>query len=300
MTRCLALLALLLAACSTGLHALAGGDDTSISVGGPGETGLGSPLDSGDTADSATDTAADTAVTGDHAPVADAGADQTGNVGDVIQLDGSGSYDPDGDVLTWQWTFDSVPQGSTATLLNADQSDPRFYADVSGTFTVRLTVSDGQLSASDTADVVIAVPNTPPVADAGPDQTVSAGDTVQLNGNASYDPEGQPLTWQWQIVTRPAGSTTVLSDDQSMMPRFTADQAGTYTVQLVVNDGTFDSAPDTMLVTAQSTDSGTCLSCQAMARRALRERLSMGNAASGPGLVLLPLLVLFWQRKRRD
>lgn len=293
MRRRLALLTVLLVACSTGLSPYAGTDDSGIDVGGPGDTGFGGPLDTADTADSATDTAAD-----DQAPVADAGDDLSGLVGDVVQLDGSGSYDPDGDVLDWQWTFVTQPQGSTSTLLNADQPTPRFYADVPGTFTIRLTVSDGQLAASDDVDVVVEQPNDPPIADAGPDQTVSAGDMVQLDGSASYDPEGSVLTWHWQLINRPSGSTAVLIDDQSAMPRFAVDQAGTYTVQLVVDDGTFDSSPDSMQVTAQSTDSGTCLSCQAMARQALRERLSAGRDASGPGLVLLPLLVLFWQRKR--
>ncbi|MGA7981603.1 MAG: PASTA domain-containing protein, partial [Chromatiaceae bacterium] len=53
--------------------------------------------------------------------------------------------------------------------------------------------------------------NTPPVADAGPDQTVFVTNLVTLNGGGSSDTDGDPLTFRWVLVLAPAGSTAVLS-----------------------------------------------------------------------------------------
>jgi glucuronoarabinoxylan endo-1,4-beta-xylanase len=85
-------------------------------------------------------------VKANHPPIADAGDNQSAVVGDTVTFDGSGSSDPDGDMLTYQWTFSSVPAGSTADLNDADTVSPSFIADVPGIFEVSLIVNDGTLS----------------------------------------------------------------------------------------------------------------------------------------------------------
>lgn len=94
--------------------------------------------------------------------------------------------------------------------------------------------------------------NTPPVADAGRDQTLMAGTTVQLDGRASSDPDGGPLMlrFHWTLATLPTGSGAVLADPQAPQPTFVADVGGTYTVELVVDDGREASAVDTVTITA--------------------------------------------------
>lgn len=89
-------------------------------------------------------------------PIADAGLDLDGVTGIAVQLDGSGSDDADGDTLAFSWTFDGVPDLSTATLQDADSSAARFVPDVRGTYVVRLTVDDGAATAEDTVTVVVA------------------------------------------------------------------------------------------------------------------------------------------------
>lgn len=75
-------------------------------------------------------------------PVADAGGDQTVSPGSEVILDGSGSYDPDNDPLTYLWTLAS-PEGSNAVLSDATIVNPTFTADVEGIYVARLVVNDG-------------------------------------------------------------------------------------------------------------------------------------------------------------
>jgi hypothetical protein len=186
-------------------------------------------------------------------PVANAGPDQSVAVGQTVQLNGTGSSDPEGSPLTFAWSFVSRPAGSTATLANPTSVTPSFVADRSGNFVVQLIVSDGSLlSAPDT--VLISTNNTPPVANAGPDQTVDAGTPVQLDGTGSSDANNDPLSFAWSLTTRPQGSTAAIANALTPTPTFTADRPGLYTAQLIVNDGSVDSAPDTVNITARNRD----------------------------------------------
>ena len=90
-----------------------------------------------------------------------------------------------------------------------------------------------------------------PTADAGEDQTVATGATVQLDGFGSSDPENDPLTYTWTL-SDPDGNDATLSDATIVAPTFVADVDGTYVATLVVNDGTSDSAPDTVEVAAEA------------------------------------------------
>ena len=83
---------------------------------------------------------------------------------------------------------------------------------------------------------------------AGTDPTVLLGQTVQLNGTGSSDPEGMLLTFKWALVSRPMGSTATLSDTTIADPVFVADRTGMYVAQLIVNDGTVDSAPSSVTI----------------------------------------------------
>ena len=123
-------------------------------------------------------------------------------------------------------------------------------ADVAGNYVAQLNVDDGALSDVDT--VVIQTENQLPIADAGTDQTVTIGDEVSLNGNASSDPDGDLISYLWTIASAPTGSNAMLSDASSAAPTFTADAVGDYVIELIVNDGEDDSSVDSLTVTAEA------------------------------------------------
>ena len=197
------------------------------------------------TVDSAVDTV--TISTLNSAPVADAGPDQSVFVNDLVILDGSGSSDVDGNLLTYSWVFTTKPNGSLATLSDPNIVNPTFTVDMFGTYVLSLVVNDGTVDgAVDT--VTISTLNSAPVADAGPDQSVFVNDLVILDGSGSSDVDGNLLTYSWAFTTKPNGSLTTLNDPNNVNPTFTVDMFGTYVLSLVVNDGTVDSAVDTVTI----------------------------------------------------
>jgi RHS repeat-associated protein len=181
------------------------------------------------------------------APAAYAGPDQTVFVLEFVQLDGSGSSDVDGDPLTYSWVLDDAPAGSYAVLSNKFVVNPAFVPDLPGTYTISLVVNDGYLDSA--IDIVlVATENSAPVADAGPDQEAVIGDTVILDGSGSSDADGDPLTYQWAIISRPENSLATLVNPETINPSFVPDEVGSYVAQLIVNDATVNSDPDTSLV----------------------------------------------------
>jgi PKD domain len=185
-------------------------------------------------------------------PVANPGPNQTVFVESTVTLNGGGSTIGAGTgSLTYSWTLQSAPDGSMAVLSNANTMVAALVPDVPGTYIVRLTVNDG--SGSDSANVTVSTENSPPVANAGPNQTVAMGATVQLNGSQSSDVDGDPLRYSWSFVSLPPTSLAALSSSRNVTTTFVADVAGTYIIQLVVNDGTFNSQPSTVSVTTGNT-----------------------------------------------
>jgi hypothetical protein len=156
-----------------------------------------------------------TGTVGNSPPVANAGPAQTVFVGTTVSLDGSQSSDIDGDPLTYHWVLMSIPPGSAAILSNPTAVHPTFVVDHPGAYTVQLVVNDGKVDSAP-ATVVISTQNSPPVAHAGPNQTVFVGTTVRLDGSTSSDVDGDALTFHWSLTSVPVGSTVTLSDPSAV------------------------------------------------------------------------------------
>jgi hypothetical protein len=184
------------------------------------------------------------------APVARAGDNVTiANLGGSTTLDNL-SYDPDGQDLTYDWAVISRPYGSTADVSDAAAENPSFTPDKKGAYIIQITVSDGDFTNSDT--VVVTCSNQTPAANAGVAININFGQTAQLNGSAS-DPDSDPLTYAWTVVSRPAGSTAELSNAAILNPTFTPDVQGSYQFALVATDNSgLSSAPSTVAVSTNN------------------------------------------------
>jgi methionine-rich copper-binding protein CopC len=186
-------------------------------------------------------------TTSNTTPVANAGPAQTVAMGAIVQLDGSGSSDIDGNTLTYHWTLECSP-GITPPLSDPDIVNPTFEIGLADRCTATLIVHDGTINSAPDP-VTISTINSKPEANAGPDQVVSAGSTVTLS-SSSTDPDGDALTYQWSFISVPAGSNAVLSNPTTPSPTFVPNVIGEYIVQLIVNDGELSSDPDPVTITA--------------------------------------------------
>ncbi len=192
-------------------------------------------------------------------PTADAGPDQTVASGAAVSLDGTGSTPNNaGQTLSYLWTQTSGPD---VTLADPGTATPDFTAPTllpgaaNATLVFSLVVNDGiENSTADTVSVTVTAPaNVAPTANAGPDQTVTAGAAVTLDGSASdANNPNQPLVFAW---TQTGGPNVVLTGDTTDSPTFAAppllpgEADIVLTFSLVVNDTIVDSAPDTVVIT---------------------------------------------------
>lgn len=192
--------------------------------------------------DGATDTDTLQVTVNNVAPAANAGPDQTVNEGDTVTFNGSGS-DAGGDGLTFEWDFDY--DGSNFTVDATDQNPSITFPDGPATRTIalRVTDSDGAVSAVDTAQVT--VNNVAPTARANASATtITLGEAITFDGSASSDPGADTLTYQWDFGDTNTGS--------GVNPTYTYSSAGQYDVTLTVTDEDGASDTDTIQITVNN------------------------------------------------
>jgi len=152
------------------------------------------------------------AVQTNQLPAADAGLDSLIYSAQQAILNGSNSTDPDGEDLTYSW---SQLSGPVVQIVDADQAMatvivPTVTENTILTFQLEVTDSDEEIG-TDTV-IVTVQPNTPPVANAGVDQTAVAGDIVMPDGSGSSDAESA-ISYQWSQISGPlvflTGASTV-------------------------------------------------------------------------------------------
>ena len=175
-------------------------------------------------------------------PIAIISAPQIIKIGDEVTIDGTGSYDPDGDTITYQWQLSFRPNDSQTTLSSLTEPTTRLYIDKEGTYTIELQVNDGKTT-SDITKISLSTGNVAPVAIAGTDRNAVVGTQCYLDASSSYDPNNDELVYIWEIISKPDGSQAELFDANSPKPYFIPDVEGDYEIQLIVSDGKLFSKP---------------------------------------------------------
>jgi gliding motility-associated-like protein len=194
---------------------------------------------------SASDNAQITVVAANQSPIANAGVDFAITLPtNSTSVPGSGT-DPDGTIASYAWTQVSGP--NTATLANNTTSSLSASGLIAGSYTFRLTVTDNQASTGfDDIKVTVnaAAVNTIPVANAGPDKTVTLPTNSVILSGSGTDADGSIASYNWSKVS---GPTVTLVNNAT--PNVTANNlvAGTYVFRLTVRDNL--NAPGTDLVT---------------------------------------------------
>jgi hypothetical protein len=189
-------------------------------------------------------------------PTADAGADRTLEMPvdglATTTLDGSNSKDPEGAALLFSWAQSSGP---VAQIVNPNSAITEARFQSPGVFVFGLTVRDDKAaSAQDTVTITVnARPNTAPIANAGPDQTIPVTFTrptsTVLDGSASSDPDGQIQLYMWSQVGGPIAmiQTPTLAITEVLVP-----SPGVYEFELQVTDDKGATAKDSVRVTVTS------------------------------------------------
>jgi len=121
--------------------------------------------------------------------------------------------------------------------------------------TFELTVGAGGLSTSDTVNITVKNVNHAPVADPGSDQTVNEDVPVTLSGIHSYDPDGDPVAYQW---VQTGGPAVTLTGADTAAPAFTAPLipggfggSAVLTFQLAVSDNALSDTKPVMVTVEQ-------------------------------------------------
>jgi RHS repeat-associated protein len=171
------------------------------------------------------------------APVVNAGADQTVTLPtDTVNLSGTVTDDgsPEGGALTTAWSKISGPGEVTFGDAASASTTAAFAA--AGTYVLRLTADDSELTSSDDLLVVVNPQNFPPTVGAGPDQTIVLTNPAVLSGTYSDDglPEGSTLGVTWSKVSGPGAVT--FEDPGAEATTATFGEEGTYVLRLTVSD----------------------------------------------------------------
>ncbi|WP_121822780.1 PKD domain-containing protein [Halostella salina] len=167
-------------------------------------------------------------------PLADAGLDQTVSLGSTVLLDATGSRDPDGNISAYSWQI-TTPNGSTITPDCRSCGRTAFRPTTTGTYTVRVTVTDDDGASRNDTLYVNVTPGDPPRVD------VTGTESVDTDSTATYTADvrrgGAPLDRvRWRVDGTVVEESPVAPDTDTVTMTRTFDTRGDHTVEAVVLD----------------------------------------------------------------
>ncbi|MBC7849309.1 MAG: T9SS type A sorting domain-containing protein [Chitinophagaceae bacterium] len=193
---------------------------------------------------------------GTYAPIAKAGPNfsitlPTNN----ISLNGYSSYDPDGQIVGFNWSKISGP--TQFSINSASAASTTITNLAQGTYWFKLTVTDNSGATGGDTVVVTVNPGAAtgpgsqaPISKAGNDITLSAGSIATLKGYGSYDPDGQIVSYAWSKVSGPAGGN--ITDPGAGSTTVSSLVQGAYQYKLVVRDNNGITAEDIVAINVYS------------------------------------------------
>ncbi|WP_152988696.1 YncE family protein [Janthinobacterium sp. Ant5-2-1] len=175
------------------------------------------------------------------------GADAIGSMGAPIELDAGGSKDSEGNALSFAWSIVSKPTDSSLSLQSATAAKLGFQADVLGSYVFKLRVTNSKGGFAEKNVTVLVnnrVPNAVIVVNATftaqpvvkTPVAVSIGSGIVLDATGSIDADGDKVTTTWELIQKPASSTSVLFA-AGQTARFSPDVLGLYKVRARGADG---------------------------------------------------------------
>jgi hypothetical protein len=232
------------------------------------------------------------------APIVSAGADQTLTLPSGASLSGTVSDDglPTG-TLTRTWTRVSGTGTVTFSAPSAATTNASFST--AGTYVLRLTASDGALSAMDDVTVTVAPPaNTAPMVAAGADRSITLPNTTTFTATVSDDGLPTPpgaLTLSW---TRVSGTGTVtFSAPSAATTNAIFSTAGTYVLRLTASDGALSAMDDVTVTVAPPANTAPMVAAGADRSITLPNTTTFTATVSDDGLPTPPgALTLSWTR----
>jgi hypothetical protein len=184
-------------------------------------------------------------IVANQSPVANAGQPMTVTSGTIVSLNGSSSFDPDGESISYHW---AQTAGPSVTISNPTAASPVLTAPTVQALTIltfQLTVSDGLVDSSSSVDITVTKPNQRPVLSAIGDRTVTVGSALQFTVTAS-DPDDDPLIYS--VAPLPANASF---DAGTRVFAFTPviSQVGFFSLTFAVSDGKGGTASETIQIT---------------------------------------------------
>jgi len=179
-------------------------------------------------------------TSGNASPTVDAGVDQTIALPtDTVSLDATvtddGLPDPP-DSVTTTWTKQSG--AGTVTFGNASAVDTTAEFSAAGTYVLRLTGDDSELTAYDEVTITVHPENTAPSVNAGADQGITVTETLNLNGTVTDDGYPDPPASVTTTWSKDSGAGTVTFGDTSAVDTTAVfSAASTYVLRLTADDG---------------------------------------------------------------
>ena len=172
------------------------------------------------------------------APVADAGDDIDVFIDEDVDFDGSGSFDDDGTIVSYEWDFGD---GTSDTGVN-----PSYEYHTAGIYIVTLTVTDDDgATDSDTLTVNVREPEIVEPSNEDPVADISFSGRFNFDGSGSYDPDGEIVSYEWDFGDGTSSNEVIISHIY--------DEAGTYTITLTVTDNEGATDSETIEITITST-----------------------------------------------